>query len=610
MLAAMAGRGLDGRAVALSGPAGIANAWLDTTGEEEPALARAAGDQLIITADCRLDNRSDLIEALGTVDRARSDAGLILDAYARWDVGCLERLEGDFAFAIWDARKRRIFAARDHFGIKPLYWTAGPRLVALASTIGAILATDEVRRPIDERWVASFLAGLSDDVETTPRAGVRSLPAAHCLIITREKAEISRYWTLTARPQPASEAAEAFRELFTRSVANRMRGPSFAAMLSGGLDSSAIVCVAAELADRGKDRPPSAYSLVFPDRPALDESRHCEAVVCKTGWPWRRVVVGDEPAFADADTILEEQEGPYLSPGLATTRRLYRAAGANGERVLLDGHGGDEVVSHGYERLNELARDGRWLALWREVRGVSRIYGSNSLDAYMALVCAFGPRLPLDVGRRIDGLRRRLGPPPASVGSRERTVNEALAKRTDLAERQRALARERRSSLLDEARAHHANVTSGQVDIAFQILDKAAAAAGVEPRYPFWDRRLVEFCLSLPAQEKLSGGWSRLVHRRAMENILPVEVQWRTDKADFTRNLVDGMLRMKPFLDRTFGSDGDRIAPYVNLSTVRLAYARLREDPQKVGIDDLLDVWRAAWLSQWLARAEVRTVAA
>lgn len=613
MLAAMASRARDGRGSMPCGEAGLANAWLNASGEREPGLARAAGRAVVITADARLDNRRELLAALGEGETDRSDAVLILRSYMRWGKACTDRLVGDFAFVIWDGDRRELFAARDHFGVKPFYYFVDDRRFVFASEIGPVLLGGRLPRVADEGWIATFLANLQDDMERTPYSGVRALPAGHRLLLMPAVLNIERYWQPTPRRgRPEGDAAEEFRSIFRRSVADRMRGGRVGAMLSGGLDSSSIVCVAdALLASTGGD-PLHTYSLIFPRDSGMDESRYIDAVRRRIRCVPRLLKIEQERPFASAAEILDEQEGPYLSPGLATTRRLYRAAAEDDRRILLNGHGGDEIVSHAFPWLNELALNGRWFRLWREVRGVARLHDTGSVTTYMAILSAFGPTARLArLGRRLSRFRTRATGSQDQTPAWRRIIDHSLLARTDLVKRHRAATRERRSHLADERRHHLWQVSSGQVGHAFQILDKAAAAAGVEARYPFWDKELVEFCLSLPSEEKLQGGWSRLVLRRAMDGILPSEVQWRTDKVDFRNNLVSGMLSNHAgLLERTFNADADLIAPYVDVMAARLALARVRENPVSVPLEDILDVWRATWLSQWLMRLEGAKVAA
>ncbi|HTV70462.1 MAG TPA: asparagine synthase-related protein [Rhizobiaceae bacterium] len=607
-LARMAPRARDGQRTWWSSEASFGQAWLNTTGETAPGLVAIADGAAVIVADCRLDNREDLAAQLGIRDAGAPDAALILKSYLKWADACVDQLVGDFAFAIWDAVARRLFCARDHFGVKPFYFHSGASRFLFASEIKAIFADGDVRRSVDERQLAGFLAGLPDDVQATPFAGIERLPAGHCASVRNGKIALSRYW----QPEPSAcrggrDHVDEFRHLFTSAVANRLRGTqNVAAMLSGGLDSSSIACVAAHIREKRGERL-STYSLIFDERSGMGEGRFIDDVLARGNFVGHRVPVEDEHPFAAFDEILDEQDGVFLAPGIATTRRLYEAAGNDGVRVLLNGHGGDEVVSHAPVRVNALAGERRWLELWREVRGLSAVHGTSSISTFLRLFATFGPLSPFaKVMRQITRMRHSFTSDATSIGPAWLTmINADLVRATDLRQRFYRASRAPRAAMMDESLFHRWQLSSGLISHAFEVLDKSAAAFGIEPRYPFWDKALVEFCLALPAEQKLSNGWSRLILRRAMEGVLPPSVQWRRDKVDFKPNLVGGMLRNhKPLLDVTLHAEADRISRYVNVDGVRKAYGRVLTNPSTAALDDVLWLWRTVSLSLWLKRLE------
>ena len=408
-----------------------------------------------------------------------------------------------------------------------------------------------------------------------------------------------------------SDAAEEFRHLFSQSVRNRMRGtPAVGAMLSGGLDSSAIACVAGlQNAVARKPRLPT-FSLVFERGSSMDERPFIDAVICQQKVDGTLIAVGNYAPFAEFERILEEQEGTFLAPGLSLTRGIYREAGAKGMKVLLDGHGGDEVVSQGHGHLHELANAGKWIELWREIRSASNTYGDSMLGLYYQFLTLYGPawriaRLRHTTRRILDRVRSR---PAAPRGpSWRHLVNPELARRTDLVDRFHRAGHMPSTVSASEALSHRWILSNGIVPHAFEVLDKAAANFGVEPRYPFWDKPLVEFCLALPGEEKLHNGFGRHVLRRAMEGILPPSVQWRRDKIDFKSNLVHGMLgNHRDLVDKVLVSDADRIAPYVNLPEVSAAYARILRQPDEATLPDVQCVWRSIALSLWLRQVQLR----
>lgn len=616
MLAAMAHRGPDGTSVLSDANAAIGLAHLDTSNRriQAPAIERLG--PLAIVADCRLYGREMLVAGLGqdcaaTAPGHDSDAKLILLAYRRWGENCLARLEGDFAFAIWDRDSLALFCARDRFGVKPFQYHCSDRRFAFASETGPILATGVPMR-INDDHVAGFLAGLPDDPATTPYLGVSRLPPHHCLTVTRDGFAVRSYWELQPRARgPRRDTADEFRELFTRAVATRLKDePAAGAMLSGGLDSSSICSVARGLT--GESQPLPTFSLTFEPGSSMDERRHVEAVLAAGGLEGNPVEVGDYAPFGEMAVVVAEQEGPFLAPGLTLTRRLFHAARRRGVRVLLDGHGGDEVVSHGYGRLHQLAAERRLVSLWKECRGASAIFGAGTseLFAHLWLSHAAGPRTRGLAARGRRFLRAR-SPADAEARDWRELVDPHLSGRTSLVERYRRSGVRPRDVVCDETRSHRWNLTNGLVPHGLEVLDRAAARAGVEPRYPFLDRALVEFCLSVPPEDKLSGGWSRLVLRRAMQDILPSQVQWRRDKIDFRQSLAAGMARHhRGSIDKMLGREAGLIAGYVNVAGVRAAFGRVAADPAAAGMEDLQHVWRAAVLSTWLSQFEHGRIAA
>jgi asparagine synthase (glutamine-hydrolysing) len=247
MLDRLAHRGPDGTQRAVRGPLAMGHRLLRTAPDDGAAFAQALGG-LLITADLRLDNRSELTTELGWRHESHAvpDARLVLAAYERWGERCVEHLLGDFAFALWDERQGQLFCARDHLGVRPFYYYHGPgRLFAFASEIKGLLALGDVPPPrLNEVRVADYLVRVFDDKAGTFYENVLRLPPAHTLVLSRDGIRLREYWRLdpTREIRLANDAAyaEAFRDIFTEAVRCRVRGvnppPGF--LRSGGIDSS------------------------------------------------------------------------------------------------------------------------------------------------------------------------------------------------------------------------------------------------------------------------------------------------------------------------------------------------------------------------------------
>jgi asparagine synthase (glutamine-hydrolysing) len=604
MLAAIAHRGPDGSASHHGGRISLASNHLGTSSQATEAPLLTDRD-LTLAADVRLDNRDELALTLGLPKGSTSDAALIVGAYRRWGEDCPGHLLGDFAFALWDAGRQTLFCARDHFGVKPFYYHADNRGFAFASEMKALLTLPQVPRRIDEKRIADFLVALIDDAGSTIYTDIACLPPRHSLMVTQAGVVLRAYWHLEPGTPPAGDAAEQLRAIFAEAVGCRLRGgDAIGAMLSGGLDSSSIACVAAPILMNERRAPLRTFSLVFDKTPELSERQFIEAVLSKGGFDPVFIDSDHYDPFADADGLLAIQGSVYLAPGLAVSRRLYQAAAQNGIRALLDGHGGDEVISHGHGRLHELARAGRWLALWREASGASSTFGKSRWPVFGAYFKHYGPARSVQRARRLAARALGRGPPTADEHPRwSRMVNPDLLARTDLVERYGAMRKAEATATKSEQTRHAWLLDAPRVSKSFAVLDHAAAASGVEPRYPFWDKRLVELCLSLPSDEKLRDGWARSILRRAMAGILPASVQWRRDKLDFGPHIVRGMLtRHRELLHQVIHEGSGDLGAFVERSEVAAAYARIVAKPDAFDGYDVQVVWRATMLALWLRR--------
>ncbi|MGE3910879.1 MAG: asparagine synthase-related protein, partial [Chloroflexota bacterium] len=340
MMKALAHRG-DGQPDVWPGESVMLGAWQQRL---QPGLAAAPhaamqeAGPFVAVVDARLDNRVELLDALD-LDRqpsdVLSDAALVLAAYARWGAACPDRLLGDFAFAIWDRRERQLFCARDHAGVKPFYFATTPDTVAFATEASPLLLVPGVSGRPDDAQIADYLTGDLDDPAATFFAGVRRLPPGHALVADASGTRTWAFWTPDAKRELAlasdTEYEEAFRAVFTEAVRCRLQdaGP-VGAMLSGGLDSSAIACVAAGLRPDDAAGGLPVFSCVFDDAPECDE-RHYQQLVVRSGrFSPVAVAVDDISPLATFGRLLRQTEGPPFGPGLYSQVALYQAARSSG----------------------------------------------------------------------------------------------------------------------------------------------------------------------------------------------------------------------------------------------------------------------------------------
>ncbi len=323
------------------------------------------------------------------------------------------------------------------------------------------------------------------------------------------------------------------------------------ATLSGGLDSSSICCAARQILSAGDDGWLHTFSLVFPDLTEgdlrrIDERRYVDAVVAGGGLESHRIAASELSPLDDLEEICRHLDEPHVPFNLYLHLGMYRAAQRQGLRVLLDGFDGDTTVSWGLGRLAELTASLRWLTLAREVRAFRRRTPNPAFTTWRILRrYALGPLIPSALRSWARLIRRRQVRAPRH----QQLIAGVFAQRVGLAKGGHNAGASGSWSFRTARQEHLIALESPLVPWALELADKAAGAMGLDLRYPFFDRRLMEFCLSLPAEQKLRDGWTRWVLRRAMHGILPPEVQWRRGKADLSPNFHRGLR----------ASDGDRL---------------------------------------------------
>ena len=515
--------------------------------ERARCLQRGAG--VVVAADVRLDDRDALCDALDIPRADRSplaDAGLVLRAWLRWGPTCPNHLLGDYAFAVWDANERALFCARDHAGVRPLYYALTRNGVVFASAVEAVLAVPEVSDALDEATVAAYLTGTGWNSTTrTFFKEVRKLPPGHTLTVKGEppashSARIECYWhpeeTPAAPPASDDAYAEELLELMARAVADRLRGGPVGTHLSGGLDSSSVAVLAARELRRQGRPPPPAFSWL----PALGQTAPAMA---------------HAPEYDRIDAVCRQEDlqvfhrSPSVDDMVAMLRRdgalpgvhvhlneepVQRCAAEQGVRVLLSGWGGDEGVSYGGRGYHQqLLLRGRWLRLAAECRAAT---SHPVLSLAQTALSIAHPRLP---GRLRQWWR---GEAPRH---RHWLIDPAFA---------------RRAKPLPELPFRPISMRHTQAQglrsgfLCQRIEGWAASGArhGIEYRYALLDRRLLAFALSLPPEQFRHGQWARWLMRRASSAILTPEICWNEKDVDPARlePVIDTFAEAMPALKR------------------------------------------------------------
>ncbi|MBW4509602.1 MAG: lasso peptide isopeptide bond-forming cyclase [Scytonematopsis contorta HA4267-MV1] len=616
MVDTLAHRGPDRADTWVNGCVGFGHRMLWTTSEsflEKLPLVHPS-KKFVITSDARIDNRQELISALQLTNfpsEKITDSQLILGAYLKWGERCPEYLLGDFAFTIWDEREQKLFCARDHFGIKPFYYHYSKQLFTFASEVKALLCVPKVPRLLNEVRVGDYLASELEDEAVTFYQDIFRLPAACSMVINSVGLKIKCYWSLNPERElilkSDQEYAEKFREIFAEAVRCRLRSAfPIGSMLSGGLDSSSITCMARKILTENGQKPLHSYSAVFDEVPKSDERAYIQAVLGQ-GEIIGHFFHGDTVSpLSDIDKVFWHQDEPILGFNSYINWNINRLAKSHNVRVMLDGFDGDNVVSHGVGYLAELAVKGRWLSLCQETHGFARNFDFSFRQALWPYVKNYVILKHVRKHRSLSFAYKlwhvasqKEARSKVKESSENLIFNTAFFKKMGIEERSEELMSGRNVPLLNQRHHHYITLTSGALPYTLEILDRSSAAFGIEQRYPFWDKRLVEFCLSLPANQKMSQGWTRAVLRRGMEGILPREIQWRGGKANLAHSFDYGMLKFeRQRLEKivTFGANS--IEEYVQTEAVSQACQRFIEE--NANDDDAIITWKALNLALWL----------
>jgi asparagine synthase (glutamine-hydrolysing) len=608
MVSTILHRGPDDSGIWCEGSVGLGHCMHRTTPEsqrERQPLVDRTGN-LVLTADARIDNRDGLISALD-IDGPPSeitDSQIILSAYERWGKLCPEKLLGDFAFALWDRRQKTLFCARDPMGVRPFFYFSSDRILVVASEIKALLCLPQVPIQLNEIKVAMFMIRLFDEEDLTFYKDIYRLPAATCMV-GGQRTETRKYWSLDPqmglRLDSNEEYFEAFRDIFSEAVRCRLRrNTHVGCLLSGGLDSSSICCTTRRIFGINNPEPLHTFSVVFPGLPEderkwADESEYIDAVLKLGGFKPHYIRADLMGPLSDIGCEFLKGDEPVYDLQLYHFVAAMSSAKYSGICSLLSGWGGDQTISYGWEYFPELMKWGRFLRLLSESRKATE-RSHLSLRKFI-LQTALKPLLPARALSAWRLLRGHSSPSPFRLHAAKSSLLEEhnLGFRMNRCENRYGYTKFARKT-------HWLQLTDPLIPTAVENMTNVGCSFGVDIRYPFLDRRLLEFCLSIPASKKFSEGWSRWILRQAMDGELPRSIQWRRTKGDmlpnFRRNLA---LFDKPILEEVLLGHSHYINNFYDNEVLSNSLEKYLKDPIGEKDEDVLfALFSATALGIWL----------
>ncbi len=501
----------------------------------ETFLFSDVGGNLTIVADARLDNRTELFQKLGISiadEKDLADEQLILSAYRKWGDECVEQLLGNFAFAVLDKQRKRLFLARDHLGAKSLFYYSDGEKFVFASKPKAILGVPGIENRVNRNKLAPFAVREANSLfwEESWFENIFPVMAGTCLTVEAKGIRKRKYWEPQLEKKlpfkREEEILEAFQSLIFEVVGNNLRGEfPVTALLSGGLDSSAIVSVAAKILEK-QNRQLHTLSAVLPaanDESLEDESFFINHFQTFPNVSINYVTAAGKGPFDNIEKLVWQNDTPQIT----SRHYLYTAFGEcarkNGSRVILDGGGGElGATFHGTGCYAEMFLRLRWVALARELALREKLGGESV--KYNLRANVLNPFVP-DFLRRNKHRQTQRNffaaegcPLQASLAA---DLIKLIKSKTDSFNRSNQLSpfhRVNQHKLIGTVQRKRTTIYGGDVEYTFPLMDK----------------RLVEFSLAAPYNLKVKNGYQRYLIRAGLDKILPPAIQWRTSKGAFS----------------------------------------------------------------------------
>jgi len=528
-------RAADGQEVWISGSAGLAFQHFRTTPESTTEVQPpGCPPSMAICFDGRLDNRERLREKLPPSrlrdEAATPDAALTLAAYLQFGESFPRELKGDFAIAIFDGSQRKLILVRDVMGIRPLHYCRTGNTFLAASEIKTILAYPGFdAQPDDDGLADLLLEGDWYERGVTCFKDVFRLVPGHMVVATSDALRVVQYFDFDPSQQirygSLGEYSEALRALFEQAVRRRLRSSHpVGVMVSGGLDSSAILCQASLLKRSGVPvKTCVGVAMTFPRGTPADEEHFLDDIESMHDLTIQRLRI---ESLGFPEEFLYYDEVPRFH--WDAVFECIRVAGRQGCRVVLDGHYGDHMM-HSDAHLVELARRLRWLEFRREFAALAASMTDADPSHWrpyfrQALLRDITPAFMKPMARWIDAILHSDSRPLwYDKGFRKRALRRRVHQR-----------RAKGNFFSNHSLSRYGVVTSAHCLNVLEENSKISSALGFEKSYPFMDQDLIAFMMAIPAHVVNWQGRSKGLFREAMRGILPPSIRERDWKADFT----------------------------------------------------------------------------
>lgn len=571
MNAAILHRGPDGAGYYVQGPVGLGHRRLsiiDLSGGAQPITNEDDSLHLIFNGEIyNFIELRDELEAAGHRFKTHSDTEVIIHAYEQWGTECVTRFNGMFAFALWDQNQQKLFLARDHLGVKPLYYTSAGNHFLFASEIKALLADPACPREVDLRALGELFTLRYVPAPDTLFRGIKKVPAGHHMTVSAQGVCIERYWKSTphqAHTRDEADLVEEYRDLLEETVRLQMRSDvPVGLFLSSGIDSGVLLALMSQHANG----PVNTFTIGFEDGERSNETAGARLLADRFGSKHSELVIGAKDYLDYYERYLWDLEEPVGNESAAAFHFVSKIARER-VKVALTGQGADEPwagypryigasLSSSYRRLPRVLTEQivrpvvmRLAKNEKLLRGVASLSEPDTLSRLTKIYSFYTSDMKAELFQ--PWLRNEL-----SVDGVE--AREALNRLySDVAD-------------LDDpvTQMTYIDARANLPDDLLMVGDKTSMANSLEARVPFLDYRLVEFVESLPGNMKLRGMRGKYLHKKAVEKWLPPEVVYQKKKG--FANPVNRWLRtrMRDFVRTSLLTEQSAVRRYFNVDYIQ-----------------------------------------
>lgn len=553
---------------------------------------------LLFNFDGRIDNREEIYNLLSLEQELAdlTDSQLVLAAWIKYEKDCVLHLVGEFAFIVYNLEDGQIFCARDHMGITPFYYYKDDTFFAFASEIKALINLKQLQQRPNLSKIADYLVDLTYDNVSTSYTRVFRLPPGHYLLCQPEsKLSTHEYWRLEQHPATTGHCNlfENFRSIFTESINCRLRSQHpIGIRLSGGIDSVSITSVIINLLKEQPTQKLNTFTGIFKNLDQLDETSFIKTYLDHPSITPQYINadrLNPYEAFSEKASFYDE---PFIAGHFFMGWELCKRAQKTGIRILFDGYDGDASISYGYGRLYELGRKFRLLTLLYECLQLSDNLLTGLKYFYTILYRLYEYKDPRGDSQRQANIENFVENKVKIFTSN--FLNESNIRNRLLFSKQHfpKIGSDDRATQLFHLR--HPYTTQ-----VIESLNLDSAYFGMKFCHPFFDKRLLEFCVSLPSSFKLRHGKTRYILRKTFQHQLPNNVYLRQTKTNFVPNVIRAYVS-SGWVDKVYQELPDEAFQFIDKKYLQTSLQNLTSQNTTDLMTSLQVIWKAASLGKWL----------